>query len=175
MSTTEIVWAAVAAVLLFWVVGAYNRLTRLRGELVQRFAPVDERVREREALLQQQLDALTPALLNAAPRLALLRAACQQIESACEHAKRKPASGDAITSLRIAEGILTEARARLPVQGVAGVDLSALNAQLGAADATLSFARQQFNEAVLAYNAAIQQFPTRVVAGAFGLRRAGTF
>lgn len=175
MSTSQIVGAAVAATLLFWVVGAYNRLVRLRGELVQRFVPVDERIRERELLLQQQLDVLVPALPNAAPRLELLRAACRQIESACEHARRRPAGAEAVISLRLAEGILAEARARLPVQGVANVDLGPLNAQLNVSDATLSFARQQFNEAVVVYNLAIRQFPTRLVAAAFGLQPAETF
>lgn len=172
MTTSQIAGVTVSAILLFWAVGAYNRLVRLRSDVVQRFAPVDERIRERGSLLLQQLDALTPALLNAATRLEVLSAACRQIESACGHARPRPASADAITSLRLAEGILAEARARLPAQGVAGVDLGEVNARLVASDATLSFARQQFNEAVVAYNTAIHQFPTRIIATVFGLNRA---
>ena len=81
MSNSEIaVWAGAAA-LLFWGVGAYNRLVRLRGDLVQRFAPVDAQFKQRHAMLMQQLDALAPVLANASalasPRLDALRAACQ--------------------------------------------------------------------------------------------------
>ena len=45
---------------------------------------------------------------------------------------------------------------------------------LGAADTALAFARRQFNEAVLAYNRAIRQIPTRLIAAIFGFAPAGT-
>ena len=174
MSTPQIVGWVVAAALLFWIVGAYNRLVRLRGAIVRRFVPVEEQFRQRHALLQQLLDALAPVLLNAAPRLDALRAACQQAEAACAHAAVRPGAAGAITSLRLADEILTEARARLPVQAAAGLDLTALNAQLGASDATLAFARRQFNDAVTAYNHAVRQIPTVLIVGLFGFRSAAT-
>lgn len=174
MSTSQIVEWVIGAALLFWVVGAYNRLVRLRGTIVVRFAPVDEQFRRRQTLLQQQLAALVPVLLNAGPRLEALRAACQQVEAACAHARLHPGAVGAIASLRLADGILSEARARLPVQSVAGTDLSALNSELAAVDATLAFARGQFNQATTEYNHAVAQFPTALIVSLFGFRRAGT-
>ena len=174
MSTLQIVGSVLAASLLFWVVGAYNRLVRLRGAIVRRFVPVDEQFRQRHALLLQQIEALAPVLANAAPRLDALRAACQQVEAACAHAKLRPGATGAITSLRLADEIIGEARARLPVQSVPGVDLARLNAQLATSDATLAFARRQFNDAVASYNHAVQQFPTMLIVGLFGFRGAGT-
>lgn len=174
MSTSQIVGGLLAAALLFWIVGAYNRLVRLRGEIVRRFPPVDEQFTLRHGLLRQQLDVIAPALPDAAPRVDVLRAACQQVETACAHARQRPGAVGAITSLRLADDILAEARARLPVQHVAGTDLSELNTQLGASDATLAFARRQFNEAVTAYNTAVRQFPTVLIVGLFGFRSAGT-
>ena len=178
MSNSEIaVWAGAAA-LLFWGVGAYNRLVRLRGDLAQRFGPVNEQFTQRHTLLLQQLDALAPVLASAsaqaAPRLDALRAACQQAENACAHARSRPGAAGAITSLRLAEEILGEARARLPVPTTAGTALPELRVQLVAIDTTLSFARRQFNEAVEVYNHAIRQFPTRLLAGLFGFRAGGT-
>jgi hypothetical protein len=43
MTTTEGTFTAIAAVVVFWIVGAYNRLVRLRSDLVARFGTVDER------------------------------------------------------------------------------------------------------------------------------------
>jgi LemA protein len=169
MSTAQIIGAAVAAVLLFWALGAYNRLVRLRAAIVRQFVPVDEQFRQRHALLLQLVDALAPVLPNATDRLDALRAACQQVEAACAHAKLRPGAVGAITSLRLADDILTEARARLPVQALAD-----LNAQLAASDATLAFARRQFGEAVGEYNRAVTQFPTLLLVGLFGFRSAGT-
>jgi len=174
MSTSQIVLGTVGAVLLFWIVGAYNRLVRLRGAIVRRFVPVDEQFKLRHALLQQQIDALEPALPNAAQRIAALRAANQQVDAACSHARQRPGAAGAITSLRMADDILAEARARLPVQGIAGLDLGELNTQLLASDVALAFARRQFNDAVNGYNSAVTQFPTVMIVGLFGFRSAGT-
>lgn len=174
MTTTQIIGAVMAAVLLFWSVGAYNRLVRLRGAIVRQFAPVDEQFRARHALLLQQLDALAPVIVNAAPRIEALRAASLQVEAACAHAKQRPGASGSITSLRLADEILAEARARLPVQSAPGSELAALYAQLQASDATLAFARRQFDEAVIEYNRAVKQFPTLLLVGLFGFRSAAT-
>ena len=80
MTTTEATLAGVAAVVVFWIVGAYNRLVRLRSAIVRLFVPVDEQFRQRHALLLALLDTLAPLLTNAGPRIEALRAACGQVE-----------------------------------------------------------------------------------------------
>ncbi len=80
-----------------------------------------------------------------------------------------------MTSLRVAEEILVDARSRVPVQSVAGVDLPDLNAKLATSDTALQFARNEFNAAVALYNEAVRQFPTVLVARLFGFRAAALF
>jgi LemA protein len=53
MGSSQIIVWVVGAALLFWVVGAYNRLVRLRGDLVRAFAPVGEQFKQRHGLLMQ--------------------------------------------------------------------------------------------------------------------------
>src|SRR5664279_745199 len=118
---------------------------------------------------------LSTALAAAAPRLDALRAACRQADAAREHARTRPGAAGAVTSLRVAEAIVADARARLPVQSASGVDLSDLNARLAASDTALAFARDEFNRAVDVYNEAVRQFPTIVVAWLFGFRTAAAF
>ncbi len=166
MDTATLLSIVVAAVWVFWSVGAYNRLVGLRNELLRCFAPVDEQLRARQALLQRWADSLEEA---DAPTLQSFRAACQQIEAACQHASMQPARASALTSLRLADEILARARGRLP----ACADDS-LAAALAETDTTLAFARRQFNEAAQAYNRAVAQFPTWVLSGLFGFRKAGT-
>jgi LemA protein len=172
VSTAQIICCLAAAVLLFWAVGAYNRLVRLRAAIVRRFAPVDEQIRLRHALLLQLADALTPVLTNAAPRLDALRAACEQVATACAQAKLRPGSSGAITGLRLADDVLAESRARLPPPNAPGSELAELVAALQASDATLAFARRQFNQAVDEYGLAVKQFPTLLLVGLFGFRPA---
>ena len=102
-----------------------------------------------------------------------MRAACRQADTAREHARARPGAASAVTSLRVAEDILADARARLPVQAIPGTDLPELNAQLAASDTALSFARAEFNAAVAAYNEAVRQFPTVLVARLFSFRTRG--
>ena len=175
MDLRTIVFIGLAALLVFWTVGAYNRLVRLRSDLAARFGAVDERYRQRHALLEGQLDLLSTALAAAAPRLDALRAACRQADAAREHARARPGAASAVTSLRVAEDILADARARLPVQTVVGTDLPDLNARLAASDTALAFARADFNAAVAAYNDAVSQFPTWLVARLFNFRAAAPF
>jgi LemA protein len=175
MTTTQGTATAIAAVIVFWIVGAYNRLVQLRSDLIARFAAVDERFRQRQALLERQLELLSTALVTAGPRLESLRAACAQANTAREHARTRPGVAGAVTSLRVAEDILADARARLPVQALPGADLPELNAQLATSDTALVFARADFNAAVAAYNEGVRQFPTVLVARLFSFRSAAAF
>lgn len=171
MATSTIALWMTAAVLLFWAVGAYNRLVRLRHTLARRFAVLDQQCDARQVLLQR-LAALLAALPDGEPAAQVVQAALAQADAARAHARTRPSEASALTSLRLAEAILADARTRhadaLPADE-AGL---ALRAELAAADNTLDFARRQFNEAVAAYNRAIAQFPTWLLAGPFGFRSA---
>jgi len=175
MTTSQGTVTAICAVVVFWIVGAYNRLVRLRSDLVARFGAVDERYRQRQALLEQQLDLLSTALATAGPRLEALRAACRQADTAREHARARPGVASAVTSLRVAEDILADARARLPVPALPSAEMPDLNAQITTTDTALAFARAEFNAAVAAYNESVREFPTVLVARLFSFRSAAAF
>lgn len=185
MTAGEAILAAVAAVLVFWLVGAYNRLVRLRTALVGRFANVDEQLKQRHALLQAQHTLLSAALASAGPRLEALRAACFQADAAREKARVRPGTASAITSLRAAEDILADARGRLPLPASPGQTMASaaagqaegpdMQSRLVDSDSALGFARREFNQAVAEYNEAVGQFPTFVAARLFGFRSASAF
>ena len=181
------VWIA-AAVLLFWAVGAYNRLVRLRAAIKLSFASVEAHIRQRDALLAQWLTACGGALGGSidksgdrtqAHAVNAARGACVQVMAAVDHARAAPSGAQAIASLRLAEEVLIGARGRLSTELAAHArssmawDTVMQTDELAAVDGTLGFARGQFNEAVQAYNDAAMQFPTWVIAGAFGFRSAG--
>lgn len=171
MATSTIALWITAAVLLFWIVGAYNRLVRLRHALGRRFATLDQQCDARQQLLQR-LAAQLEAEPGGASAAQVLRAAIAQSDAARAHARSRLHVAGALTSLRLAEGILADARARHSETAEPDEANAALRAELAAADNTLDFARRQFNEAAEAYNRAIAQFPTWLVAGPFGFRRA---
>lgn len=172
-----------AAVLLFWAVGAYNRLVRLRAGIKQSFASVEAHIRQRDVLLAHWLGACNEALGTGADAsevhaISAARGACVQVIAAADTARATPSGAQAIASLRLAEEVLIGARGRLSTElaAHAKADLawdSVMQTELAAIDGTLGFARGQFNEIVQVYNDAAIQFPTWVIAGLFGFRAAG--
>jgi len=180
MTTTQIILAALAAMVLFWTVGAYNRLMRLRNGIGRAFAALEAQMARRNSLLEQWVLELMPRASAAQELLDSLLAAIGQTRSACDHARSRPCVARAVTSLALAEAVLAEARARvagtLAPQAVPSADAapSSLSAELGATDIALAFARERFNGAVMPYNRAVRQFPTHLICPLFGFRATGS-
>lgn len=162
------VWAlwAAAAVLVFWCLGAYNRLVRLRRAVGEAYrdADVDAALGRRHRAAGEWLDACAPD-----PAVDAARAACRHAEDAARHAALRPTARNPIVRLARAERALGAALAQCPAAAVA----DPLRDAVVATDAQLAVARERFNAAVAAYNGAAREWPTRVVAVLFGLRPAG--
>ncbi len=171
MDAGTVVAILAAAVLVFWVVGAHNRVVALRQQIVARFAPLDEQYRLRQQLLREQAERLAAGGAADAADLEAMQAALAQADAACGHAKLHPGAAGAIKSLRVAEEVLAATRARLPA-ATADDSLAELATRLAAGEAALGFTKRQFNDAVRAYNDAVAQFPTSIVAAVFGFRPA---
>ena len=176
MTSTQIGFAVAGVLLVCWIVGAYNRMVRLRndpGRALRR----GRRALPRSATRCSSARSSCCRPLSPAPGRASTR--CVPPAGRRE-AAREPMRGaartlaSAITSLRVADEILADARARLPVQTVPGNVLPAINAELANGDAALDFARREFNDAVADYNAAVRQFPTLLLARLFGFRAGAT-
>jgi LemA protein len=89
-----------------------------------------------------------------------------------------PASPAAIQGLMAAEGALAGALGKLFALAEAYPDLKAnqnmmqLSEELTGTENKISFARQAFNDAVMAYNTAVEQFPSNIVANVFSFKLA---
>lgn len=175
MSKLQITLLALAAVLLFWMVGAYNRLMRLRNAILRSFEPLARQLRQRHGLLRRQIDALATFPTVAGQDMPGLQAAADQAHAALNLAAARPGAADVLASLRLAESILRETRGRWPMPVEPGADLADLNAQISHVEAALQVDASRFNDAVMEYNLALRQFPTCLLAGWFGFREAGAF
>ena len=169
----------VTATLVFWAVGARNRLVRMRNDITVCFGVVQSQLKQRHTLLAQWVEGLGPVLGEDASELTSVQAACQQVQVASEHLLAKPVAAQPAASLRMAEETLTAARARLatalPSWAAAAQAPQPMTTEtLASADNTLGFARREFNRATQSYNDALLEFPTWIVAGLFGFRAAGT-
>jgi LemA protein len=179
MSSAQIAACAVAAVLVFWAVGAYNRLVSLRNDISRAFVPVEAQIRQRHQLLEAWIEALRPEMHDSV-LLDGVTAASAQLRAACDVVRSRPSAARPMAILRLADETLSDARNRVRAdlpsrpEQLQRLGVAELAEELAAADNTLGFARRQFNAATQHYNEALDQFPTWLIAGLFGFRGAGT-
>lgn len=177
MNPSWLLWL-LPALLLFWALGAHNRLVRLRSEAIASFAKVDAEFTRQVAFVANSLPAADQA--EQTPEMAALwkamHAAATQLSVALTATRPRPLDAAATASLAAASDAVRSCWSR--VQGDAH-DLagSAVPESLSSVwlhlESQSQHARARFNDAVGRYNAAIAQFPALLLAGTFGFRQAG--
>lgn len=178
MTSSRAVTGVVAAVLLFWAVGAYNRLMSLRNAMRGAFTQLEAQLRRRHELIPLLAEATRAdeSFDRALPDAAV--AARQQAGAALDLARAHPGAPGPAVSLAMAEQVLEDTCRRLQqaIEAVPALkatpEVQAARDELLGAEGRLGFARQLYNDAVTDYNRAIQQFPTRVLSSLFGFREA---
>lgn len=179
MSTTQWLTLAIAALLMFWVVGAYNRLMALRNAIGEAWARVDEAQRQRATVGEPLLAALREPLAAEQGALDALATALAEGAKAAAAMGTRPAAQENASAWLAAEAALAPAAARVFALfehdiGLRGhSEIAAPAAAWREAHTKLGFARQVFNEAALAYNEAVTLFPTRLLAPMFRFGLAG--
>ena len=168
-----IVVLVIIAVVVFWAVGAYNRLVSLRNKFRNAFAQIDVQLKRRYDLIPNLVETAKAYMKHERETLENVIKARNTAVSANAAASADPGSASAIHGLMAAEGALSGALSRLFALAEAYPDLKAnqnmmqLTEELTGTENKISFARQSFNDAVMSYNTSAQQFPTNVIASAF--------
>ncbi|MED5621604.1 LemA family protein [Ideonella sp. BN130291] len=168
------------AVLVFWMVGAYNRLVALRNAIGGAWAQVEEQLQRRRQALEAMVGALRPVLQEEPTALDALVGALLQVQAAADAVRARPVSASLVTVLVTAEQVLGNALARLlallehhPQLRDEMPEVAQGLQALQDAEPRLAFARQLFNDAAQAYNDAARQFPTRLLTQLYGFGTAG--
>ncbi len=169
---------ALLAMLVFWAVGAYNRLVRLKSAIGRAFALVDLQLKERDALVRPLTDASQVYLAPESYLFDAVVAAHQQAQTAASMVRSHPAQAGAAQALDMAEQVLADSMehmlSRLQDAAQAAPRLIAdtqmpLQFQAWAeAEGRLGFSRQGYNDAVRVFNQAVMQFPAVLLARLFG-------
>ena len=174
MPVRNLVAVVALALLVFWAVGAYNRLVRLKNAIAQAFGPLDVQLKRRYELISQLLEAIKKYLQHESGTLDALLAARNQARSASDALRSRPANAAAVSALAAAEQTLDDSLGQLFAVAEAYPELQAdptqreLREELSRTDNKAAFARQAYNDAALAYNNAQGQFPALLIARLFG-------
>jgi LemA protein len=179
--TRSVVFWSVAAVLLFWTVGAYNRLMRLRADANTAFAAVDAELGGQIDLIRQHLPQVTVQPAPIEPDLSIwasLHAAAAQLAASLAAARQKPLDAERMAALGAAQDALRTAWARAQHDDAHDLAGSRLPDTVMLRREQLMRqahgATEQFNLAVARYNQAIAQFPAVFLSWVFGFKPAGT-
>lgn len=165
----------------FWMVGAHNRIVGLRAAIGEAWARVDALLASREAALAALVQLLWEPWPGGRPTLDALSAARQQVQTTAQAVRQRPTRALPVASLAAAENALGATIARLlnQIEGEPGLgtrdEVAAQLLVLFELGPQLLEGRQRFNRSSTAYNAAIHQFPTNLLAPVFRFEPAGSF
>lgn len=179
MSLRLLLSLLLACVLVFWVLGAYNRLVRLRRAVAQAWVQAEAPLTRRGQLLPE----LSAWVLQEMPQEQAALTALAQAQDAVAQAARSlqasPVSASAAASLVSSLARLDASLARLQAlcEMHAGLReqtlVQAAMTEWRELEGRLVFGRQLYNDAVQVYNDAVAEFPTRWLVGWFRFQAAG--
>ncbi|MDB5885984.1 MAG: LemA family protein [Polaromonas sp.] len=174
MSLQSIIFIGLGALLIFWAVGAYNRLVRLKNTLANAFGQIDVQLKRRYDLIPNLVEAAKKYLKHELVTLEAVISARNQALGASKRVVSHPGKADAVIALAAAEQTLDSSLGRLFALTEAYPELKAdqtireLSEELTSTENKVGFSRQAYNDAVLDYNNAQSQFPALLVARLFG-------
>jgi len=152
--------------LIFWVIGIYNRVVKLRNQRQTAFADIDVQLKQRHDLIPQLVEVVKGYAKHE-----------KELLTAITEARSAAMGATTIDDKIAAEGKLSSALQGLRIQVEAYPDLKAnqnflqLQEEMSDIENKLAAARRYFNAATTEYNNSIETFPANVIAGSFGFKR----
>jgi LemA protein len=160
----------VVVVLVLFLIMTYNRLVRLRNRTEAGWSQIDVQLKRRHDLIPNLVETVKG---YAAHERTTFEAVTQ--------ARTQAVNAQGVEQSAQAENMLTQALRQLFAVAEAYPDLKAnenflaLQEELSGTEGRIAFARQFYNEQVLAYDNALETFPTNTIAGMFNFKPAAYF
>ena len=171
------------AVLLAWVVGAYNRMVRLRTAIISAWEQIVAALVKRSEAMAAVVEAVREPLASEAATLQALAEADAKQRAAADGVRQARARIADVSLWVNAEAAVASPASRLRAlielqptlihESAQGPQLVAALAAWRESEPRLLFVRQGFNDAVDRYNKAIHQWPTRIVSALFRFKPGG--
>jgi LemA protein len=173
-----LIFLGIIAAIVFWAVGIYNGLVNKRNRVRNAFAQIDVQLTRRYDLIPNLVEAVKGYMKHERETLEAVIQARNNAVSNLDAAKADPANAEAMKKLGASEGALGSALGRLFALSEAYPDLKAnqnmmqFQEELSSTENKVAFSRQAFNDAVLVFNNAVENFPNSLIAGFFSFKLA---
>jgi LemA protein len=173
--------AVVAVFLVVFIIGAYNSLVTLRNRYKNAYSQIDVQLKRRYDLIPNLVETAKGYLAHERGTLEAVIAARNVAVTANTRAAQNPGDSSAMKGISSAESALSGVMGRLFALAESYPDLKAnttmlsLMEELTSTENKVSFARQAYNDSVMAYNTRREVFPTNLIAGPFNFGPAELF
>ena len=164
--TVTIFWVLLVAVPLFFIVGLYNSMIKLRNNRENAFADIDVQLKQRHDLIPNLVETVKGYMKHEASTLL-----------AVTEARHGAVNARSIDEKITAENQLASALQGLNVTIERYPDLKAnqnfmkLQEEIADIENKIAASRRFFNSATKEYNTRIQTFPTNIMAGMFNFNK----
>ena len=168
------VWIIIAIIvlLILFMIGMYNAMVRYRNQVKNAWSQIDVQLKRRHDLIPNLIETVKGYMNHERQTLeAVTQARTQAVN----------VSGGSVADQAQAENMLSKTLRSLFAVSEnypnlkANQNFLALQEELTSTENKISFARQFYNDAVMAFNNKIQTFPANMMAGMFGFKEAESF
>jgi LemA protein len=171
--TAVLIAVGVVVLLVVWLIALYNGLVGKRNETKNAWSQIDVQLKRRHDLIPNLVETAKGYMKHERETLEAVIAA-RQTAVAAQNAGN-------VGELAKAEGVLSTAMRGFMAVAESYPDLKAnqtmvkLQEELTSTENRVGFARQAYNDSVMRYNNAIEQFPSSIVAGFGSFKQAEFF
>ncbi|MBL47995.1 MAG: hypothetical protein CMP28_03460 [Roseibacillus sp.] len=179
MTVTLIVLVVLVLLLIFWLIGGYNGLVKLRNRYRNAFAQIDVQLKRRHDLIPNLVETAKGFMKHERETLEAVIEARNTAQGALEGLS--PDDAGQMQTLMTAEAGLGSMLGKFFALSEAYPDIKSnqnmmqLSEELTSTENKVSFARQAYNDAVTAYNTKCETIPTNIIAGMFNFQQAVLF
>lgn len=165
-----IIIVALLVVLVFWAIGIYNSLVRLRNNRENAFADIDVQLKQRSDLIPQLVEVVKGYSFHEKDVLEKIVKARNSLSAATtvdEKVKADSALTTALQGLRVTVEAYPDLKAN--------TNFLQLQEEISDIENKLAAVRRYFNAATKELNVAVESFPGNLIAGQFGFTRAQSY